>query len=90
MTKATKPNSIRIMVVTTADDLDDEFNLHQPLRVVFERALTLVGGHSTPDQFRLEYDGHILALERKIGELADELAWTSPVELELVPSPTVV
>jgi len=49
-------NFIHVIVVTTADDLDDRFNRHEPLRVVFERALALVGGQSQPDQFVLEYN----------------------------------
>ena len=82
---------ITIVVVTTAEDLDEEFNRHQPLRVVFERALTLVGGHSQQDQFTLEYhDDQIVDLDRPIGEVALDLGWGDRVELELVPRPVVV
>jgi hypothetical protein len=83
-------NFIEVVVVTTADDLDDRFNKHEPLRVVFERALTLVGGHGQPDQFALEYGNEPLDVSRTIAELAEELGWGDRVELELVPTPVVV
>lgn len=83
--------TISILVVTTADDLDEKFNIHQPLRVVFERVLTLVGGHSQPDQFDLEHaDQPIVDLDRPIADVASELGWGQRVELELVPKPVVV
>jgi hypothetical protein len=87
-----KPDKfIHIMVVTTADDLDDRFNREQPLRVIFERALTLVGGHNQPDQFVLEYNDQPLTdLDRTLEELAAALGWGDEVELELVPNPVVV
>jgi hypothetical protein len=84
-------NFIHVIVVTTADDLDDRFNRHEPLRVVFERALALVGGQSQPDQFVLEYNDEPLTdLNRTLGELAESLGWGDEVELELVPNPVVV
>lgn len=84
-------NFIHVIVITTAEDLDDRFNRHQPLRVVFERALTLVGGHGQPDQFVLEYnDQPLTELDRTLGELADALGWGDEVQLELVPNPVVV
>jgi hypothetical protein len=82
---------IQIEVVTTADDLDERFNTNEPLRVVFEKSLTLVGGHGNPDQFTLEYNNEPLTdLDRKIGDYATELGWGEHVELELVPKPVVV
>jgi len=82
---------IRIVVVTTAEDLDETFNPHQPLRVVFERALSLVGGHGQGEQFSLEYNDQALNdLDRPISEVAAELGWGDSVELELVPKPVVV
>ena len=82
---------IQIEVVTTADDLDERFNTHEPLRVVFERSLTLVGGHGNPDQFTLEYENEPLTdLDRTIGDYASQLGWGEQVELELVPKPVVV
>lgn len=83
-------NKIRLVVVTTADDIDDEFNLHQPLDVVFKRALRKVGGEGSPDQFALEFNDAPLDASRKIGDLAGELGWTDGTQLELVPKPVVV
>ncbi len=81
---------IQIIVVTTADDLDGSFNRNQPMHVVFEKALKLVGGQGQADQFALEYGNEPLDIARKIGDLADELGWDDLVELELVPKPVVV
>ena len=84
-------NTIHLIVVTTADDVDDEFNLHQPLQVVFTKALHEVGGEGKQDQFALEYnDTELSDLSRKIGDVAEELGWTDGAELELVPKPVVV
>ena len=84
-------DTIRIIVVTTADDLDHRFNRHDSLRVVFERALSLVGGHGQAEQFVLHYrDQPLTDLDRTLGELAHELGWGDRVELELVPKPVVV
>lgn len=85
------PNTIRIVVVTTAGDVDDEFNLNQPLRVVFNRALHEVGGEGNRDQFALEYnDVDLSDLSRKISDLAEEFGWADGVVLDLVPKPVVV
>jgi hypothetical protein len=86
-----KDRHIRVKVVTTAKDLNEKFERSEPLRTVFNQALALVGGEGQPDQFTLEYnDQPLAALDRTLGELADELGWGKKVELELVPSPVVV
>ncbi len=82
---------LEIEVVTTADDLDERFNTHEPLRVVFQKSLVLVGGQNNADQFTLEYANEPLTdLERTIGDYATQLGWGGRVELELVPKPVVV
>jgi hypothetical protein len=84
-------NTIKLVVVTTAEDVDDEFNLHQPLQVVFNKALHEVGGEGKQDQFVLEYNDVALSdLSRKIGDLAEELGWSDGTQLDLVPKPVVV
>lgn len=88
--KPHEDKDIQIIVVTTADDLDDSFNRNLPMHVVFEKALKLVGGQGQADQFALEYGNEPLDIARKIGDLADELGWDDRVELELVPKPVVV
>lgn len=82
---------IRVKVVTTAEDLNEKFERSEPLRTVFTKALALVGGEGSPDQFTLEYkDQPLTALDRTLGDLAEEFGWGKKVELELVPSPVVV
>ncbi len=82
---------IEIEVITTADDLTARFNTHEPLRVVFDRALALVGGQGQPDQFVLEYDNEpLIDLDRTIADYAAQLGWGDRIELELVPKPVVV
>lgn len=86
-----KGKDIHVKVVTTADDLNEKFDRDEPLRTVFDQALALVGGQGHPDQFALVYgDEPLTALDRTLGDLADELGWGKKVELELVPSPVVV
>lgn len=88
---AASNGKIRLIIVTTADDVDEEFNRHQPLRVVFNRALREVGGASNRDQFALEYDDVELSdLSRAIGDFVDELGWIDGTRLEFVPKPVVV
>lgn len=87
---AQREDTIEIVVVTTAGDLDRRFNESEPLRVVFEEALTLVGGHGHADQFRLEYNDEPLTdLGRSLEQLEEQFGWGNKVELELVPNPAV-
>ncbi len=89
--QAARKKDIKITVITTADDLQESFNEHQPLRVLFERALTLVGGHGQADQFSLAYsDVELTDIDRPISEFAMQHGWGDEVELELVPKPVVV
>lgn len=84
-------NDIRLIVITTADDVDEEFNVHQPLQVVFNKAIHKVGGESNRDQFALEFnDIELSDLSRAIGDLAAEHGWSDGTQLELVPKPVVV
>ena len=84
-------NTIRLIVVTTAGDVDDQFNLNEPLQVLFDKALRQVGGEGNRDQFGLEYnDVGLSDLLRKIGELAQEFGWVDGTQLDLVPKPVVV
>ena len=47
------PKTIRLIVVTTADDVDDEFNRNQPHQVLFNKAHHEVGGEGNQDKFSL-------------------------------------
>ena len=90
-TNGSKEKEIHVKVVTTAKDLNEKFDRSEALRTVFNQALALVGGQGQPDQFALEYNAQPLtALDRTLGELADEVGWANKVTLELVPSPVVV
>lgn len=81
----------QISVATTGGDLDEKFNLREPMRVVFQKALALVGGQSQPDQFQLEYnDQPIHNLDATVGDLKGQLGWGDEVDLELIPKPVVV
>ncbi len=83
--------TIRLVVVTTAGDVDQEFQLDQPLEVVFDRALHEVGGERNRDQFELEYkDAALSDLSRPIGDFVREFGWIDGTQLELVPKPVVV
>jgi hypothetical protein len=88
--QANKADVIKIVVVTTGEDLDDSFNVHEPIKVVFNRALKSVGGGAARADFTLEYNEQTLDLDKRISDYIEELGWTSPVTLELVPRPEVV
>jgi hypothetical protein len=81
---------IQVTVVTTGEDLNDRFNVQQPLQVMFNRALQSVGGGSHREQFTLEYNGIELDLNATIGDAAAQHGWGNAVELELVPRPEVI
>lgn len=82
--------SITLTVVTTGEDLTERFNVSEPLKVVFNRALQAVGGGANRDQFTLEFNDHPLDLERRIEAFISELGWKDGTVLELVPRPEVV
>lgn len=83
-------NFITIQVTTTGEDLGDRFNLHEPMQVVFNRALQAVGGGANRELFTLEFDNQPLDLGRRIGDYASQFGWGERVELELVPRPEVI
>ncbi len=83
-------NFINIIVTTTGEDLDDRFNVHEPMQVVFNRALQAVGGGANRDLFTLEFNNQQLDLNRRIGDCAEQFGWGDRVELDLVPRPEVI
>jgi len=82
-------NLIIVAVTTTGEDLEERFNVHEPMQVVFNRALQAVGG-ANRDLFTLEFDNQPLDLNRRIGDYAAQFGWGDRVELELVPRPEVI
>jgi hypothetical protein len=81
---------VTLTVVTTGEDITERFNVREPLKVVFNRALQAVGGGANRDQFTLEFNDQPLDLERRIEEFVTELGWADGTVLELVPRPEVV
>jgi hypothetical protein len=81
---------IMLKVVTTGEDIEDRFNLHEPLKVVFNRALQAVGGGSNRDQFTLEFRDQPLELDKPIADDVRKFGWTNGTVLELVPRPEVI
>ena len=81
---------ITITVVTTAEDLVDDFHLRQPTRVVFKRALALIDAEANRDFYTLEFQNQPLDLDVRLGEHAARFDWGDAVELELVPRPEVI
>lgn len=81
---------ITLRVATTSGDFEDDFNHNQPLRVVFNRALTEIGGGVDRGAFSLEYEDDSLDLDRPIGDYVTELGWADGTILELIPAPVVI
>src|SRR6266487_3695963 len=54
-------DTIRLIVVTTAGDRDDESRGDQPLPVIFDKALREVGGQGNQEPFALEYNNEELS-----------------------------
>jgi hypothetical protein len=90
MTNPVDERFITLKVVTTGEDFEDRFNVHQPLQAVFNRALQAVGGGANRDQFTLEYQDQPLDLARHISDYVDEFGWADGTVLELVPRPEVI
>lgn len=82
--------TIEITVVTTGEDLIDLFNVNQPLKAVFNKALQSVGGGSHRDEYTLEWEEAELDLDMKIVDAAAKYGWGSEVTLDLVPRPEVI
>ena len=81
---------IELTVVTTGQDIEDRFNIRQPLRVVFNRALQEVGGGANREHFTLEFEDQVLDLEQRIEEYVEQFGWEDGTVLELVPRPEVI
>lgn len=83
-------NKIRLVVVTTGEDIEEEFNIHQPLRVVKMRALAKEQPGANPDLFHLEFNDQSLDDSRKIEDYIQQYGWVDGTILELVSQPEVV
>jgi hypothetical protein len=81
---------IVLKVVTTGEDVEERFNVREPLKVVFNRALQAVGGGANRDQFTLEFQDQPLDLDKRIEDYLQQFGWTDGTILELVPRPEVI
>jgi hypothetical protein len=83
-------NEIRLIVITTGEDVEDSFNIHEPLRVVKMRAITKEQPGANPDLFHLEFNDQVLDETRKIEDYIQQFGWIDGTTLELVSQPEVV
>lgn len=83
-------NFIRLIVVTTGEDIDERFNVHEPVRVVKERALHGLPPGANRDLFVLEYENQLLDEAKKIEDYLTQFGWQDGTVLELVPRPEVI
>lgn len=83
-------NFIRLIVVTTGEDIDEQFNINQPIQAVKARALHGLPPGSNPNDFVLEFEEHPLEDQKKIQEYIAQYGWEDGTVLELVPRPVVI
>ena len=83
-------NFIQLTVVTTGEDLNDRFNVHQPVHVIKKRALEGLPPGANPDLFILEYEGQPLDESKKIEDYIAQFGWIDGTVLELIPRPEVI
>jgi hypothetical protein len=83
-------NFIRLIIVTTGEDIDEEFNVHQPVRVIKQRALQGLPSGTDRNLFVLEYENQQLDEDKKIEEYVNQFGWQDGTVLELIPRPEVI
>ena len=83
-------NKIRLVVVTTGEDIEEEFNINEPLRVVKMRALSKEQPGANPELFHLEFNDQTLDDSGKIEDFIQQYSWVDGTVLELVSQPEVV
>ena len=83
-------NKIRLVVVTTGEDIEEEFNINEPLRVVKMRALSKEQPGANPELFHLEFNDQSLDDSGKIEDYIQQYGWADGTVLELVSQPEVV
>jgi hypothetical protein len=81
---------IQLIVVTTGEDIDERFNVNQPLQVVKARALQGLPPGSNPNDFVLEFEDQPLDDNKKIKDYIEQFGWHDGTILELVPRPVVI
>ena len=81
---------IRLIVVTTGEDIDERFSVNQPVRALKARALHGLPPGSNPNDFVLEFEEQALEDDTKIKDYIDQFGWQDGTVLELVPRPVVI
>lgn len=81
---------ITLVIITPGEDIEDQFNVNQPIRAVKHRALQGMPPGTDPNLFILEYNDQTLDEERKIKSYIEEFGWEDETVLELVPRPEVI
>lgn len=76
-------NKLRICVTTTKSDIDEEFNVEQPIRAVKMAALKNQFDPSEQDEYTLVFGGEDLEDDKKIESYAHEFDWEDKVDLDL-------
>lgn len=85
-----KENKIVLEIITTGEDVKEEFNINSPLKVVKVRAMKGLADPSQADNFILQYEGQTLDEHKKIEEYIELFGWQDGTVLELVPKPEVI
>lgn len=83
-------NFITLIVITTGEDLEEQFNVHQPVRVVKMKALQGLAPGTNEALFVLEYEDQPLDESKKIEDYIEHFGWEDGTVLELVPRPEVI
>ncbi len=83
-------NKIRLVVVTAGEDIEEEFNINEPLRAVKMRALAKEQPGANPELFHLEFNDQTLDDGTKLEDYIQQYGWIDGTTLELVSQPEVV
>jgi hypothetical protein len=75
---------INLTIITIGDDLEERFNVNQPLQAIKARALPQ---GANPNNFDLEYNDQPLDTTKKIEFYVEQFGWTDGTILELEPKP---
>lgn len=80
---------IRICVNTTKSDIEQEFNVEQPILTVKQAAIVGQFDPSQKDKYHLKYENEVLDEGRKIEFYAEKFGWKDGVclDLETLPAP---
>jgi hypothetical protein len=83
-------NLIHLIIVTTGEDVEADFNVNEPVKAVKMRALAGLAPGSKADEFRLEYNNEPLDEDQRLAFYVEKFGLTDGSVLELVPCPVVI